>query len=207
MTRRPSTRIPWTQATFSLLLLGAVGCSIKSETAPSRFYLLRPLPTSASAPAGESVVLALGPVDIPAHLDRPQIVTRTPGAEVELSEFERWAEPLADNVMSVLSDNLSSLVPTERVSPFPARLPPDLDLRIAVELIRFDGSLSGEVVLDARWTLLDPEDAPLRTERSQLTQPVSGAGYEALVDAMSRALGMLSREIAEAVRGTARGNS
>ena len=147
MTRRPPIRISLTLGVFGLTLLSAAGCSIKSETAPSRFYMLRPLPADPSAPASgideSRPVLALGPVDIPAHLDRPQIVTRTPGTEVKLSEFERWAEPLEDNVTAVLADNLSSLLSTERVTLFPSRLPPDLDLRVAVEVLRFDGSLGG----------------------------------------------------------------
>lgn len=206
MTRRPSTWTRWTLAA-ALPLLTAAGCSIKSETAPSRFYLLRPLPADADqVPPGSSTdpVIALGPVEIPAHLDRPQIVTRTAGAEVKLSEFERWAEPLDDNIAAVLAENLSGLVPTKVVSPYPSRLPPDLDLRVAVEVLRFDGSLSEEAVLDARWRILDRDDLPLRTERSRLTQPVSGDGYDALVDAMSRALGLLSREIAQEIRRTLR---
>jgi uncharacterized lipoprotein YmbA len=150
-------------------------------------------------------VLALGPVNLPAYLDRPQIVTRTPGAEVKLSEFDRWAEPLGDNLAAVLADNLSGLIPTERLHSYPGRLPPDLGVRLAVDVLRFDGSPGGEVVLDARWRLLDPDDAPLKTERSRLTQPVSGTEYEQLVDAMSRALGALSREIAQEIRTVARG--
>jgi hypothetical protein len=132
-------------------------------------------------------------------------VTRTPGSEVKLSEFERWAEPLEDNVTAVLADNLSRLVPTERVSVYPTRLSEERELRIAVEVLRFDGSPGGEVVLEARWRILGPDDALLRTERSRLTQPVSGAEYEALADAMSRALGALSRELALAVQSAARG--
>ncbi len=206
MKRRPSMRaLP----ACGLFLLTAVGCSIKSETAPSRFYLLRALPTeslgSARGEAAAGPALALGPIHIPAYLDRPQIVTRTPGAEVKLSEFERWAEPLEDNVTAVLADNLSRLVPTERVSLYPTRPSEEREIRIAVEVLRFDGSPGGEVVLEARWRLLGPEDAPLKTERSRLTQPVGGTGYGELVDAMSRALGALSRELALGVQSAARG--
>lgn len=206
MKRRSSIR---TLSAACLALVSLGGCSIKSETAPSRFYLLRALPSDASLPASQSgeggTVLALGPVNLPAYLDRPQIVTRTPGAEVKLSEFDRWAEPLGDNLAAVLADNLSGLVPTERLHTYPGRLPPDVAMRLTVDVIRFDGSPAGEVVLDARWSILDPDDALLRTERSRLTQPVSGAGYEPLVDAMSRALGVLSREIAQEIRTVARG--
>ncbi len=144
MKRRPSARVI---LVGGLALVSAGACSLKSETAPSRFYMLRSLPTVASSPAtqgaGSDPVLVLGPVRIAAYLDRPQIVTKGSGSEVKLSEFERWAEPLTDNIKAVLASNLSVLVPTERISFYPARLPPEVDLRIAVEVLRFDGSLGG----------------------------------------------------------------
>ncbi len=208
MKRRPSNRAVLAS---SLALLSLVGCSIKSETAPSRFYMLRPLPadaTSPGAPGGEAgPVLALGPVSVPAYLDRPQIVTQAPGAEVKLSEFERWAEPLEDNVTAVIADNLARLVPTERLSIYPGRLPPDLDLRVAVEVIRFDGTLGGDAVLDARWSLVAGDtEAPVRAQRSRFVQPAGGPGYADLVEAMSRALDALSRELAREI-GRATGSN
>jgi len=197
--------------TTGLALLGVAGCSIKSETAPSRFYMLRPLPADAaglearSAEAGPA--LALGPVNVPAYLDRPQIVTRAPGTEVKLSEFERWAEPLEDNVAAVLADNLAKLVPTERVSAYPDRLQLDVDLRVAVDVIRFDGVLGGDVVLEVRWSLVSgAEEAPVRRQQSRFVQPANGPAYADLVGAMSRTLDALSRELAQEIRrATSRG--
>lgn len=204
MKRRPSIRAVLASG---LALLSLSGCSIKSETAPSRFYMLRPLPADASATAATprggdaGPVLALGPVNIPAYLDRPQIVTQAPGAEVKISEFERWAEPLEDNVASLLADNLARLVPTERVSSYPGRLPDDFDLRIAVDIIRLDGPLGGDVVLDARWSLISGvEEAPVRTQRSRFVQPAGGPDYADLVEAMSRTLDAFSRDLAQEIR-------
>ena len=139
-------------ACFTLTILGA--CSIKSETAPSNFYMLNSMSTEAATGGAQSglsdLELALGPVSVPAYLDRPQIVTRGLGNEVTLSEFDRWAEPLKDNITSVLTDNLSRLLRTERLSVYPSSLARDLDLRVTLEVIRFDGSLGGDIVLDAR---------------------------------------------------------
>ena len=207
MKRRPSIRAVLTSG---LALLSLVGCSFKSETPPSRFYMLRSLPTDASSPATQGAggpVLVLGPIKVAAYLDRPQIVTRAPGAEVKLSEFDRWAEPLKDNIETVLVNNVSVLVPTERVSVYPARLPPDVDLRIAVDVIRFDGPLGGDVVLDARWSLVSgSKEAEVHMQRSHFVQPAGGPGYADLVEAMSRALDALSRELAQEIRRATRSN-
>ena len=201
MKRRPAAQVI---LVGGLALVSAGACSIKSETAPSRFYMLRALPTDASSSATQGAggpVLVLGPVTIAAYLDRPQIVTRGSGREVKLSEFERWAEPLKDDVEAVMANNLSVLVPTERISVYPAMLPPDVDLRIAVEVLRFDGSLGGEAVLEARWSLIVSDtDEPILTKRSRFEQATGGPGYDAFVEALNRALEALSREVAQEVR-------
>ena len=201
MKRRPSAQVI---LVGGLALVSAGACSIKSETAPSRFYRLRSLPTDASSPATQGAggpVLVLGPVRIAAYLDRPQIVTGGSGSEVKLSEFERWAEPLKDNIKTVLTNNLSVLVPTERISVYPATQPPEVGLRIAVEVLRFDGSLGGEAVLEARWSLIvfDTDEA-IFTKRSRFEQATGGPGHDAFVEALNRALEAFSREVAQEVR-------
>ena len=56
-------------------------------------------------------------------------------------------------------------------------------------------------MLEARWRILGPDGKELALRRSALTETTGRSGYPALVAAMSRALGALSREIA-AVVGT-----
>ena len=201
MKRRPSAHV---LLVGGLALMSAGACSFKSETAPSRFYMLRSLPTDASSPATQGAggpVLVLGPVKVAAYLDRPQMVTQGSGSEVKLSEFERWAEPLMDNIRTVLANDLSVLVPTNRISFYPARLPPHVDLRIAVEVLRFDGSLGGDAVLEARWTLFGSDaEEPILTKRSRFEHATGGPGYDAFVEALNRALEALSREVAQEVR-------
>jgi uncharacterized lipoprotein YmbA len=172
--------------------------------------MLRSLPTDASSPATQGAggpVLVLGPVKVAAYLDRPQMVTKGSGSEVKLSEFERWAEPLMDNIRTVLANDLSVLVPTDRISFYPARLPPDVDLRIAVEVLRFDGSLGGDAVLEARWTFFGSDaEGPILTKRSRFEHATGGPGYEPFVEALNRALEALSRELAQEIRRATRSN-
>jgi hypothetical protein len=56
--------------------------------------------------------------------------------------------------------------------------------------------------LEARWSILGgPEKKLLKTNRSSMREPVSGADYAAVVAAQSRALAKLSQEIAAAIQG------
>jgi len=187
---------------LGVLLLWVAGCA--GGGSPSRFYVLAPIadrPGVAAAGAGDRPVsIGVGPVRLPAYVDRPQIVTRKSSDEIDLSEFERWGEPLADAVPRNLADNLGALLPGARIALFPWTGPRSLQYQILVDVTRFDGALGGSTVLEARWRILDADRKELREGRFVVSEPAGGPGYPALVGAMSRSLGALSREIAAALK-------
>ncbi len=75
-----------------------------------------------------------------------------------------------------------------------------MDYQIPVEVVQFDGTMGGEAVLVARWSLLGGEEQTvLTTKKTQVTHQPTSQDYEALVEAMSQNLEDLSREIAEAI--------
>jgi uncharacterized protein len=198
----------------SLLVLGALlvalsGCA--SSPTP-RFYLLQSLgtpaagaPTAADPPRG--LAIGIGPVNLPEYVDRPQIVTRPGSNELKLAEFDRWAEPLAQNVARVLAENLSALLITDRVAVFPWARATPVDYRIAVEVTQFDGTLGGKALLSARWTISGGDGKQeLTVRKSTVSEPCGGNDFAALVSAQSRAVAALSREIAAALQSLAAAN-
>jgi uncharacterized lipoprotein YmbA len=183
---------------LSILLVALTGCA--GSSAPVRLYVLTPAPEALVAPLGAAVpggpALGVGPVRLPGLLDRPQIVTRRGADEIDEAEFHRWGEPLADSVPRILAENLAALRKTERVALFAWDSAQAVQHQVVVDVMRFDGSMGGDVVLDARWRILATDGKELAANRSLLTQPTGGTGYPAAVAAMSRALAALSREIA-----------
>ena len=181
-----------------MFLVALTGCA--GSSAPVRLYVLTPPPEARVAPLGPAVpgglALGVGPVRLPGLLDRPQIVTRRGADEIDAAEFHRWAEPLADSVPRILAENLAALWKTDRVAIFPWDPEQAVRYQVVVDVMRFDGAMGGDVVLDARWRILATHGKELAANRSLLTQPTGGAGYPAVVAAMSRALAALSREIA-----------
>jgi uncharacterized lipoprotein YmbA len=134
-------------------------------------------------------------------LDRPQIVTKTSAHEVELAEFHKWAEPLSENVSHVLAENLSVLLSTDRILQYPWRSSTPVDYQIAVDVLQFDGTMGGEAVLVARWSLLGgDEQTVFTTQKTHVTHQPTSQDYEALVEAMSRNLEDLSRAIATTIQ-------
>lgn len=182
---------------ISLLALGACAST------PSRFYVLNPLSASETTPATAAErgpVIGLGPITFPKYLDRPQIVTRASRYQLTLGEFDRWAEPLQDNVSRVLAENLALLIPTDHIllHAWPRSSP--VDYQVKVEVLNFDGGLGGESVLLALWSILDGAERQLMTQRTSLNTPVGGRDYEAMVLAMNQMIGTLSRDIAVAIQ-------
>ena len=144
-----------------------------------------------------------GPVTVPPYLDRPQIVTRTSRAKLALADFDQWAAPLPDTITRVLAENLSLLIPTERVvlHPWPRTIDPDY--QVTVEVLQFDRGPGNQVVLAARWSLLDRDGKELALRTSRLSLAAGGADYEATVTAMGRTLEVLAQDMATTLRGMA----
>jgi len=165
--------------------------------------LIAPGESSGAVSAERGIAIAVGPVAIPDYLDRPQILTRSGPRELKLAEFDRWAGSFEQDVSRVLTENLSGLLAPDNVTvlrwggdayPFPAKY------RVGVDVTRFEGTIGESVVLAARWSVSREEDGKILSAReSTVKEPVEGQDYDALVEAMSRALAGLSREVAAAI--------
>lgn len=150
--------------------------------------------------AAELPVLAVGPVDLPDYLRRPQIVSREGENRIKVAEFDRWAAPLNEQVERVLAENLAARMQRVVVVNYrEQRFRPQYRLTMSIE--RFERQGDGTVQLSGRWTLANAQTgAALLTRRDQFTLPVQGQGYEAVVAAQSAALARLADAISAGLR-------
>ena len=198
----PSSR----SLTCLLTIVSIVFCGCVRSPAP-RFYALSSIQegqdlSSRRSPAKDAVI-GIGPVKLADYLDQSQIVTRTNNNQVVKAEFDRWVGPFKDNFINVLADNIGSLLSTERIYLFPWRQSVPIDYQITVDVVRCDGRLGDAAWLETRWSIFKgPEKKLLKTIRSNIREPVTGADYGDLVAAQSRALAKLSQEIAAAIQQT-----
>ncbi len=188
---------------MSALSVAQFGCS---SSPSSRFYVLSSPSTKGPAvsPPVESRCLSIGigPIKMAAYLDRTQIVTRNSANELQVAEFDRWAEPLKENFTRVLSQNLSTHLCTKTVVVFPWRGTIPVDYRIEMDVLRFDGTLGGNVSLEAWWMVFSGDGKVMLLARhSNVSEPAGGGDYKSLVSAQGQILEKLTREIAEAVKG------
>lgn len=187
-------------ATASALALAAAGCG---SAPPSRFYTLTAVPAGPAASSNVSVVL--GPVLVPAAIDRPQMVLTVGPNQVRLDEFNRWAAPLANDIARVVAENLAAMLGTPRVAQSPLTLTPPIDYLVAIEVQRFDSAPGEAATLDAVWTVKQTKDGASRTGRTTAREPTADQSIGALAIAHSRAASRLSRDIADAVQALGAG--
>ena len=188
---------------FALMLgfLGVLTACGSSE--PSRFYTLADLPgPSETSSSNNALAIGLGSVTFPGYLDRQQIVVRQSRHRLEAAEFDRWAEPLKQTIPRVLAENLSFLLGSDEIYFAPQRIPRPLDLVISVEFMHFEATARGDVILVARWEILNPNDEH-RLKGGRAVVNRSGAlpdDYESIVALLSDALGDFARILVEEIR-------
>ncbi|PIE61475.1 MAG: hypothetical protein CSA29_03095 [Desulfobacterales bacterium] len=183
---------------MAAMLLIVSGCSKLSPT-PS-FYLLDHIkPGHAAGHLPENFSIGIGPVRLPDHLDRAEIVTRKGDNQVIIREFHRWAAPLNRQLMVSLVVNLTTLLGTPKVISYPwdrARRPV---LRVDVTILRMD-RIKGQTILDAVWDIRDmAQDQILVTRHFEYAVDLPLDDVTEYVSAQSEAVNALSRQIARGI--------
>jgi uncharacterized lipoprotein YmbA len=174
----------------------AAGCA---STPPSRFYTLSATAAPSTA-AASSLVIVVGPVSVPAVVDRPEIVVSSGSNELKLDEFNRWASPLQDNLSRVIAENLVAILGTRSVTLFAQMPSTTAQYRVAIEVHGFESAIGTSTTLDAIWTVRRTTDGSAETGRTSVRESVLDNSYDALAAAHSLAVARLSQDIADAVR-------
>jgi uncharacterized protein len=187
-----------------LFFIGCMAAAMAGcASAPSHFYTLN---AAAKGDGGSPVPCAVlvGPVFVPASVERPQFVLTTATNRVELEEFNRWAAPLGESIARVVSANLGVVLGTTRAASAPVpNFGPAYQVTIRIE--RFEsalgsGKVSGEALVDAVWTVRNPSATSVDTGHTVAREPAPGNDFESLAAAHSRALAKVSSDIAVAIR-------
>jgi len=176
-----------------LFVLLLAGCG---STPKESFYTLASAPPVEST-AAATMTVHVGPVAIPDTVDRTPMVIRKGQNEVEIEDFHRWAEPLKTAIPRAVAANLARELGGAQVSS--GRLSnPAADVRVTLDVTRFESSFSEGATLEAAWTVTPKTGAPVNG-RTLARAPASSGDYAGVAGAHSRALEQLAREIAAAI--------
>ena len=191
-------------ALFSGLLSGCSGLvrsrRLSNSIRSAPHLAGRPSPPQREPPP-RGPVFAIAPVRVPQYLSQRSIVTRSGPTQLDLAENDVWAAPLSDTIGSVLSENISTMIPSDRVVELPVSAAVPVDYEVRVEIVGFERQPDGAVELTARWTVFGEGGQRLiAMERSSFRATDVAADYPSITMAMSALLAELSRDIAAALR-------
>jgi uncharacterized protein len=193
-----SGRIAQLTILAAFLAAAASGCG---TTKPSRFYTLDATAATAGTASGADAVM-VGPVSVPAAVDRPQFVVQVAPNRVDVDEFNRWASPLGDAIAQAVAGDLVKLLGTPNVAVAPlGNFAPAY--RVTIDVQRFDSVPGQAALVEAVWTVHKTAGGATRSGRTVAREPVQGEGFDALAAAHSRAIAKVSGDIAAAIRAEA----
>jgi uncharacterized lipoprotein YmbA len=191
---------------FGLFAIAA-GCSVLSpQPDRSQFFILSPVSDSAGTtarPASNSpdsqLTVGVGPVSFPDYLRRLAVVTRVAPNRIDFSDEKRWAEPLDKNFIRVLSENLATLLNTQRVEKYPWALATKVDYQIEVDVQRFETTSDGQSQLRANWIIRDGPSSKILYASQTTADAPAGTDAVTASSALSSDLATLSKDIASRV--------
>ena len=186
---------------FILLCVSALLSACAST--PTNFYTLesqsRP-PAVTTIASAKKLLIGIGPLTLPALLDRKGIVTRAENNSVQIAEFDQWAAPLQNNVIVVLSKNVATLQPNAIVRAYPWSVYGNVDYRVIIDITRFDTQLGKSANLEASWAIMEEKNHTIISNgQTKLQQPLNDASYNSAAQGLSKLLSELSQQLSLAL--------
>ena len=187
-----------------IILLSVILFTHCGSSPPVQRYILTPSIKNDTETLSEKeateITIGIGSIEFSEYLKRPEIVSFTGNNELNVDEFNRWAEPLEKNFERVLIENLSRLIPTDRIYIFPWQEEEPNSFQITIAVNEFGMRSDSSVVLDARWSVSKKVKRDfLMTQRSYYTENAAGVSIEGKVALLSDLVGKFSSDIANEI--------
>jgi uncharacterized lipoprotein YmbA len=185
-----------------LNLLAACLLSACASTPETHFYVLSALsaPAQSTSSAIPKRLIGLGPVTVPALLERRQIVTRTGDNNIAAGEFHQWAAPLQESITETLAQNLSVLLPNAIVKSYPWNAYGEMDFHLIIDIVRFETNVAHTAELTVNWSVMDDKThRPIKHGQAKITRPQAGSSHADAVKALSQTLQDFSGQLADAL--------
>ena len=177
------------------------GCTtISSRTPAPDYYILTSLKKEVSPHRNKTIRpknIIVGPVEIPAYLDRDNIVIRDIDNKVTILHFSRWAEPLVNAIERIVSENIS-ILSHDKLACYPfSMIVPDgdenIDLKLLINVYQFERAADGMCYLDVEYFLTLPNNKDLTHKRIKLTETAEGPSVKDAIRCQNRLLDEFSQ--------------
>lgn len=183
---------------YSIIVLLLTSC-IGGISIPSNFYNLVPIDNNnIKITNKKNVVINIESVVIPAYLDKSQIITiNGEDTEINVSENNRWAEPLTDSIQRVLSEDMRSYMPNAIIK-YEAMKNGNSDYYVYIVINKFEGRFNDKLILNAWWSITDRNGNTVITKNSHFETNIEN-NYNNLVKKYSELVNRLAIEISNKI--------
>ncbi|MBY0398765.1 ABC-type transport auxiliary lipoprotein family protein [Myxococcota bacterium] len=212
-----------TRKRSALVVLAALAASITTgclgRSPEVHHYMLGTL-AGADAPAPlepglPEVSILVGPVRLPAYLDRSELARLSPSGEVELDAQHRWLGSFESNCLRAISLGLARRLGSTRVVTHPSKAPFPIEYSVRLHIDDLVVESGGAMRVRIRWALIGPagrgtgplEGPPARLFSFEQRRDGVGASpqdrvraHEAVLDELA---GRIASEIVAAETGSA----
>jgi uncharacterized lipoprotein YmbA len=179
-------------ATASSLLGGCLSDILTPAEDPTVFHLIKASPVTKNSQKG--IEVNLQPIQIPQYMSKVQIVSFDKNGDLDISEFDRWAELPANGIERALAINIES-TGAASIFTYPA-ISPNLQSSYVLKVFIYEliGTLDGEVSLVGKWQIDSPKDKKSFVKNFAF-KTQSKNGYSGYVKAFNNLIAELSTQI------------
>lgn len=187
------------------LLVAASGCLGRSPQV--RFFMLGVEDVTPAEAGAPEVSVLIGPVRLPAYLDRPELARLGRDGEVELASTARWLGSFEQNFLRAVSLGVAKRLGSNEVVAHPSKAPFPIEYGVRLHVDDLIVEAGGSLRVRIRWALIGPagrgteaaEGPPARLYTFEERRTGIGSTAEARVRAHEAVLGELARRIADAI--------
>lgn len=178
-----------------LLLLCTSCIQIGNAPPPMNYYLLESKTELPINSLENSLNIHMELTVFPEYLDRLQIVTYNGNNAINFKDNERWAEPLQDNLMQVVREDLVKSIPGSVISIGPWETPSNNAEKVKLILNQFSGQIGKHTKIDIRWVIVNNSG---ESKQGHFTdqQPI-GDTYQDLIIGLNSGINRFSLELAK----------
>lgn len=188
----------------SIALSGCLGLAPTED--PSRFYTLTASDITSASESGAGMNVGIREVTLPGYQSRANIAFRKSEHEIAYLPFHEWAEPLNENILRVVGENLLQHPEIQQVYTKTWTYSDPLQIAASIKIERFEWDQSKSVVaLEGvfNWNQvvnvdqkIEPQVQPFSVEISVSEDSNIIQNPTPVIEAMNAALSDLSQEMA-----------
>jgi uncharacterized lipoprotein YmbA len=134
-----------------LPLLLCASCINFTDAPQTHYYLLEPMTVGNQVFADNSSTINIQISEFPELLERYQLVLKDRENMVEILSDERWADPLDNNIQTVIRDNLQQQMPNALINAGLWQLAQNPDGQIEIRIKRFIGKPGSLLEVEIAW--------------------------------------------------------